>query len=175
MINWADIAPTIADFAGLNLDAAAFQGRSFRSVLNRENPSGWDEVYASHTFHEVTMYQPMRVVRGRRWKLIWNIAHEQKQPMSRDLRESSTWQSWVRRGIERMGKRSMEAFFHRPEFELYDLENDPDEVVNLAGQPEQAARLSELTGKLKAFQERTKDPWIIVWEDHPGVRVVEKH
>ncbi|MCP5115285.1 MAG: sulfatase, partial [bacterium] len=27
LINWADIAPTIADFAGLNLDAAAFQGR----------------------------------------------------------------------------------------------------------------------------------------------------
>ena len=35
----------------------------------------WDEVFASHTFHEIQMYYPMRVVRERRYKLLWNIAH----------------------------------------------------------------------------------------------------
>ena len=52
----------------------AFHGRSFLAAMDEEKPAGFDEIYASHTFHEVTMYYPMRAVRGREYKLIWNIA-----------------------------------------------------------------------------------------------------
>ena len=37
----------------------------------------------------------------------------------------------------------------RPRHELYDLEKDPAELVNLAGQPEHAALLAELQAKLR--------------------------
>ena len=137
--------------------------------------SGWDEVYASHSLHEVTMYHPMRVVRGRRYKLIWNIAYEQTQPISRDIGESSTWQSIVRGGIKTLGKRPIEQFLHRPQFELYDLKNDPDEIRNLADDSAHATILEELKTKLRQFQERTNDPWIISWEDHRGLTVIERH
>ena len=49
-------------------------------VLDQENPQGWDEVFASHTFHEITMYYPMRVVHSGKYKLIWNIAHPLPYP-----------------------------------------------------------------------------------------------
>ena len=52
----------------------------------------------------------------------------------------------------------------RSPFELYDLENDPHEVNNLADDPRCAKVLEELKTKLKAFQERTKDPWILKWK-----------
>ena len=48
--------------------------------------------------------------------------------------------------------------------ELYDLQNDPHEAHNLAADPKQAAVLDELKAKLKAFQKRTRDPWILKWE-----------
>ena len=175
MVSWTDIAPTLADFAGVDLKETQFQGRSFRNALEKDSPPGWDEVYASHSFHEVTMYHPMRVVRGRRYKLIWNIAYEQTQPISRDIGESSTWQSIVRRGIKTLGKRPIEAFLHRPQFELYDLKSDPDEIRNLAGDAGHTAILEEMKKKLRLFQERTKDPWIISWDDHRGLHVVERH
>jgi N-sulfoglucosamine sulfohydrolase len=39
------------------------QGRSLLPILEEENPKGWDEVYGSHVFHEITMYYPVRTIR----------------------------------------------------------------------------------------------------------------
>jgi len=164
LINWADLAPTILDFAGATSGNDTCQGRSFRPVLDQEHPKGWDVTYASHTFHEITMYYPMRVVRERKYKLIWNIAHGLDYPFASDLWAASTWQATLRSGGKYYGKRTVEAYLHRAEFELYDLENDPDEVKNLADDRKYERVLSDLKAKLKAFQKRTNDPWILKWD-----------
>lgn len=164
LVNFADLAPTILDFAGALPSSGSLQGRSFKSVLNQEHPKGWDETYASHTFHEITMYYPMRVVRRRKYKLIWNIAHGLDYPFASDLWASSTWQATIRAGSKYYGKRTVEAYLHRPKFELYDLEADPHEVKNLADDPKHEKVLTELKAKLKAFQKQTNDPWIVKWE-----------
>ena len=62
------------------------------------------------------------------------------------------------------GQRSVEAYLHRPRFELYDLEADPHEIHNLADDKASAATHAELQAKLRAFQQRTKDPWISKWK-----------
>ena len=165
MISFADITPTLLDYAGATPKNPQFQGRSFRSILQGADPGAdWDEIYASHTFHEVTMYYPMRMVRTRRHKLIWNIAHGLPYPFASDLWNSKTWQAVMQRGLTHYGKRSLDAYIHRPRFELYDLETDPDEVVNLASDPAHAGLLAQLHQKLRAFQERTRDPWILKWD-----------
>jgi N-sulfoglucosamine sulfohydrolase len=164
LINFADLAPTICDFAGALSGQNTFQSRSFKAVLEQEHPKGWDVTYASHTFHEITMYYPMRVVRERKYKLIWNIAHGLEYPFASDLWASATWQATLRDHRKYYGKRTVEAYLHRPKFELYDLENDPDEIKNLADDPKYAKVLEDLKTKLKAFQKRTKDPWILKWE-----------
>ena len=164
MVTWADLTPTILDFARAMPDKGEFHGRSFLPALEQEHAEGWDEIYASHTFHEITMYYPMRVVRTRRHKLIWNIAHGLEYPFASDLWASKTWQAVRDRGLDTYGKRPVDAYLHRPAFELYDLENDPDEINNLASDPAHAELLAALKDKLKAFQEQTKDPWILKWE-----------
>ncbi len=163
LINYADLAPTILDCANGMPSDYEFHGRSFKSVLEREHAEGWDTIYASHTFHEITMYYPMRVVRERRFKLIWNIAHGLEYPFASDLWASATWQGNLKRGNTTYGKRTIDAYLHRPKFELYDLQNDPDEVVNLADDPKYQDKLNEMKAKLKAFQKQTKDPWILKW------------
>ena len=192
MISWVDIAPTILDFAGA-LDAKTgkvktdilekldppptgtqqtraskrgeFHGRSFLPVLDEENSAGWDEVYASHTFHEIQMYYPMRVVRGRKHKLIWNIAHPLPFPFASDLWAAPTWQAQYKLGKEApYGAQTVGSYIQRPEFELFDLENDPHEGHNLANDPRHAETLAVLKKRLKQFQRETNDPWIIKWE-----------
>lgn len=163
LITWADLTPTILDFADATPKDAAFHGRSFRSAIEQEHASGWDEIYASHTFHEVTMYYPMRVVRTRKHKFIWNIAHGLSFPFASDLWMGPTWQSLKRHGLDKFGQRPVEAYLHRPKFELYDLEADPFEVRNLADRPEHAALVQDFCDKLKRFQQQTKDPWIVKW------------
>ena len=134
-----------------------------RGVIDEAEPRGWDEIFASHTFHEVTMYYPMRVIRNRRHKFIWNLAHRLEYPMAEDLWRSATWQSVLRDGLTHLGARPIEEYKHRPRCELYDLESDPEELHNVADRPESAELVKEYMDKLKAFQEKTADPWLIKW------------
>jgi N-sulfoglucosamine sulfohydrolase len=165
-VSWVDIAPTILDFAGARPPRRVkLPGRSFLPILEQENPRGWDEVHASHTFHEVTMYYPMRVVRSGRYKLIWNLAHPLPFPFAADLWKSATWQDALGRGEDFVyGKRTIRSLVQRPPFELYDLDDDPDETRNLADDPRHAAVLADLQQKLRDFQRRTGDPWELKWE-----------
>ena len=165
MVNHADLTPTLLDFAGALPKDHPFHGRSWKDAVTEENPAGWDQVNASHTFHEITMYYPMKVVRTRTHKLIWNIAHPLPFPFASDLWEASTWQDVFQHGPDTAyGKRRVRQYIHRPQFELYDLAADPDETKNLADDPAHAELLAELKGKLKGFQKRTEDPWILKWD-----------
>lgn len=181
MISWVDVTPTILDFAGIDPpvydnhigisrltdhmpDTHGPHGRSFLPVLSEEETAGWDEIYASHTFHEIQMYYPMRVVRDREYKLIWNIAGGLSYPHATDLWDAATWQHAYRQGPETMfGVRTVDEYLHRPEFELYDMQNDPRESNNLADDPEFADVLDAYKEKIKDFQKRTLDPWFLKW------------
>ena len=165
LITWTDLTPTILDFAGTDDNPDRFHGRSFKDIIDEEAPVGWrDEVYAAHTFHEITNYYPMRVVRTKKHKFIWNIAHPLTYASASDLWRSAVWQGALRDGLEKYGKRTIDAYLHRPRFELYDLEQDPDEIVNLAEKPEYASLVDEFADKLKEFQRKTNDPWLHKWE-----------
>jgi N-sulfoglucosamine sulfohydrolase len=166
LVSWVDIAPTILDFAGAASRARdRMHGRSMLPIIDQEKPADWDKIYASHTFHEVTMYYPMRVVRSGRYKLIWNIAYPLPFPFASDLWRSATWQDAFRHGEDfEYGKRTIKTLVNRPAFELYDLESDPDEVKNLADDEKHHETLVTLKRKLRDFQKRTGDPWILKWD-----------
>lgn len=162
LVTWADIAPTILDFAGG--EPARFHGDSLRAVIGEEHPANWrEEVYASHCFHEITNYYPMRVVRTKRHKFIWNIAYPLTYTFASDLFCSATWQAAISKPGGSLGRRSVEAYLHHPRFELFDLERDPFEIDNLAEEPEYAELVEEFCGKIKDFQKATGDPWIHKW------------
>ena len=166
MASWTDITPTVLDWCGVKPVAEGKQavlpvGRSLLPVLNEASPVGWDVVYGSHQFHEVTMYYPVRMVRTRTHKLLLNLAHPLEYPFASDLWGSDMWQGVLKRGDKMMGKREVGKFLHRPKEELYDLTADPHELKNLAADPAQAKTLADLRAKLAAWREKTADPWLI--------------
>ena len=163
MISWVDLCPTILDYAGVKYDPTKFQGRSFNKIINNPESEGWDKIYASHTFHEITMYYPMRVVRDRKYKLIWNAAWRLEYPFASDLFISSTWQSIKRSKSEYYGPKLVQDFLFRKEFELFDIESDPNETTNLAYDPKYNEVFEQMLNELKAWQVKNKDPWYILW------------
>ena len=170
MVSWVDITPTILDFAGVAYRKEDFQGRSFSKILGQTNPPGWNQVFAAHNFHELTMYYPMRVIRKDNMKLIWNIAWRLEYPFASDLWASSTWQSIYRQSKRNYGNRTVKKYLFREEFELYDLSTDAHELVNLSKNPEHLQSLDSLKAHLKAFQLKTNDPWQIMWNNESQVQ-----
>lgn len=143
----------------------SYHGKSWIPILGDPRGEHWDTVFASHTFHEIQMYYPMRVVRDKQYKLIWNIAHPLPYPFASDLWVASSWRAQYQQGpAARYGPRTVGRYIQRPQFELFDMQQDPDEAVNLATDPQYAAVLKKYQQKLKAFQQETDDPWIMKWE-----------
>ncbi|HBP56339.1 MAG: sulfatase [Limisphaerales bacterium] len=177
MVSWTDLTPTLLDFAGIDLSRLehnnsrgerapyAFHGRSFLSILEKEKALEWDYVFASHTFHEITMYYPMRVIRTRQFKYTLNLAHQLPYPFASDLYEAPTWQAAVKDGMDGLyGKRRIGDYIQRPRHELYNMEADPAEIENLASNPEFERTLSNLQDRLRAFQEASGDPWVVKYK-----------
>ena len=188
LISHTDLTPTLLDAAeGYDADNRAprnflsvppvgigenagpkfscYHGRSWLNLLGKEHGDGWDEVSASHTFHEIQMYYPMRAIRDRRFKLIWNIAAPLPFPFASDLWAASTWQTQHQIGLAApYGKRTVGSYIQRPAFELYDLQADPAESLNLAGDPAFAFQLESMKARIKAMQHTTDDPWVLKWD-----------
>lgn len=188
MITHADITPSLLDFAG-GLDTSkqaptrfapvpqtpkqenagptfdTYQGRSWLGILTETAPKGWDRTAASHCWHEITMYYPMRAWRHGRYKLIFNIANGTPFPFAGDLWLAPCWQEALKQGPDApYGGRTVKTFQNRPKFELYDLETDPWEFKNLAELPEHQQLLETMKADLKGFQKATNDPWLLKWD-----------
>ncbi len=107
----------------------------------------------------------MRVVRDRNYKLIWNIAYPLPFPFASDLWAAPTWQAQYRQGPNtKYGKRTVQEYIQRPEFELFDMRKDPNETKNLATEPKHYKLLETYKEKLRQMQKRTNDPWFIKWK-----------
>jgi N-sulfoglucosamine sulfohydrolase len=162
MVSWVDLAPTMLDWAGVKPPDYPLHGRSFLPILEQENPTGWDQVYFSHTFHEITMYYPVRGTRTRQYKYMRNLFPTLEFPHASDLWASSTWQSIMKQGDRAMvGRRPVGKYLHRPAEELYDISKDPDEIENLANASQHRATLEQMRAQVDRWRRETKDPWVI--------------
>ena len=97
----------------------------------------------------------MRVARTQRYKFIYNIAWKLDYSFASDLWRAACWQWALRDGLTHFGARTVEAYIHRPRFELYNLEEDPDEVVNLADRPGCRELVDSFCERVKEFQRQT--------------------
>ncbi len=194
MISHVDITPSLLDFAGgLNpksnapnqmVDAKKFwkdfpevakdnlgpaikkyHGKSWISILGKPDAEHWPSIFASHTFHEIQMYYPMRVIRDKEYKLIWNIAHGLPYPFASDLWAASSFQAQFQKSLDApYGQKTVGEYINRPKFEFYKIGEDPHEASNLASDPAYAEKLAEYQEKLKEFQKKMKDPWVMKWD-----------
>ena len=160
-----DIVPTILDWFGLKYPAhgAVLQGKSLLPVLSAEPTTGYDLAFSSHDLHEVTMYYPMRVVRDKSHRLIHNLNFKMPYPMASDLFASPTFQGILNstsHNVSTKWFKTLDQYYYRDEFELYDLSKDPLESKNVIGDPAYQAIANELKDKLREWLVNTSDPWL---------------
>lgn len=160
MLTFADITPTILDWTETEFSDYPLHGRSILPLLSDPKAFEREEVLLSHVGHDVFAYYPMRTLRGRRWKLIWNLVPGTEYPLPIDTVQRRTWTELRARGDERIGGRLVSDFLQRPRLELYDLESDPWETTNLAAHPHHAERIDAMAARMMKLLEEQGDPWI---------------
>ena len=171
MISYIDVLPTFLDYAGLGTDlrlndaSPSRIGRSFLPILEHTDilpGNAWQQhVFGSHTFHEIQMYWPTRVMRSRQYKYHHNIAWRLDFPFAADLYASYTFEG-IRNDTKpvMIGPRPLKSYLFRPDEELYDLEADPQEVHNLAKDPKHQEVLLSMRQTVEAWQKQTRDLWL---------------
>jgi arylsulfatase A-like enzyme len=143
MVSHVDLVPTLLE--GLGIDVPdGLHGRSYWSVLRGEASVHQRLVFAEKTFH--TAYEPMRAVRGERYKLIANLEVDIMN-VPGDVLRSPIAATMID-----------EIVRERPPLELYDLLEDPEERRNRIDDPELADVAAELKRELVAWMRRTSDP-----------------
>ncbi|CAK7221827.1 hypothetical protein SBRCBS47491_004661 [Sporothrix bragantina] len=176
LVSFVDILPTFLDWAGhpeLNVNKKR-KGRSFLPILGETKAlAGWDHVFGSHTFHELTAYYPTRFLRTRRYKYHRNVAWQLDFPFPGDLYGAHSWEGMRNAEGALIGKRTIANYIRRGPEELFDLEADPDEVNNLAKDPAHQEVLLDCRRRLEAWQKATEDPWY--FRDGISTRVIYNH
>lgn len=160
MVAFTDLTPTILDWTDTKFDQYPLHGRSILPILDTPESEGWDSVVLSHVGHDVFAHYPMRTLRERRWKLIWNVLPGQEFPLPIDAFERRLWAGIRENGGTTLGPRTVEAFLNRPILELYDLESDPWETKNFAETPEHRAKAERMATDLVERLTEQGDPWL---------------
>lgn len=172
-VSFLDILPTCLDWAGKRDETGVSPspprlGNSVIEILECASllpQSEWKHhVFGSHTFHEVQNYWPTRFIRTHRFKYHRNLAYRLEFPFAADLYASLSWE-----GIRnqdgpapiRIGKRPLKDYFFRGQEELYDLEQDPDEVHNVVGDEKYKAIVEWCRVTMEQWQYQTKDAWLL--------------
>jgi N-sulfoglucosamine sulfohydrolase len=179
LISAIDIVPTILEVTGAQTKNV-LSGTSLIPLLEGKSVVWRDTLSAGYTAHRKEHYYPSRSIRNDRYKLIHTLLPERINPLSGmgavialdasapvksgaiyNVLNPQFYQDESRFfGGSAESIRSAYATYRQPpEFQLYDLQNDPHERINLAGNPEYAPVLASLKMDLKTWQTETKDPF----------------
>lgn len=151
-----DYTPTLLELAGVEIPGRV-QGKSFAPVLavgsyephdevflERNYHSGWPRGEPLSTYQPNPYYDPMRAVVTDRFRYLQSHAH---RPLRYWLPHEVVWNYlWPPMSEPRDFE------------ELFDLENDPTETVNLSGNPEFQSVKKTLSDRLDRWMEETEDP-----------------
>jgi len=159
MVEYVDVTPTFVDAAG-GKPVAPVDGRSFLPVLLGKADRHKEQVFGIMTTRGInngTDAYAIRSVREERFKLILNLNHESK--FINACTKMPLFQSMVAKAAtgDATAKRLVNAYHHRPAVELYDLEKDPLEMNNLAGQAGTETHVKRLRSKLEAWMKAQGD------------------
>jgi len=159
LVTHLDIFPTLCELLGIE-PPAWLEGSSLMPLLDDPDTELHEAVFGEVNFHAA--YEPKRTVRTRQWRYIRNFDGRDRIVLPNcDDSPSKTLlyqQGW--------------ATEERPAEYLFDLNLDPQERRNLAGDPRHAEILAELRKRLDEWMQATNDPLLAGFVAAPDGAVV---
>ncbi len=157
LVSTVDLLPTVLAAAGLPAPKST-AGKSLAELLEGKTPNWRGTLCAEFNSHGVKSYFPRRSIRDDRYKLILNLLQDRPNP-SKGVDGCAAWKAAQDPVYDGTPVRVLYDHYDNPRrVELYDLQEDPDEFKNLAGDTAYADIEKRLLGQLQAWREETSDP-----------------
>lgn len=161
MIQYVDVLPTLIEAVGGDPEQYDFDGESFLPVLTGERDEHHGYAFSVQTstgIYNNTQPYGSRSVRSHDYRLIWNVNHENTFE-NLVTGGYGPWESWVANAEagDPFARQRVRWYQHRPKVELYDLEKDPFELHNLAGDPAYQEVRDRLKVELERWMEQQGD------------------
>ena len=181
-ISLTDLAPTFLELAGVAIPEE-MTGRSFTDLLAAEEEGFVDRENRAYVLHGKERHvpgqeehmggYPVRAIRNHDYLYIRNFKPDRWPAGTPNYKEAAIPYCWLGdcdNGItktymvENQDKDPVHrrlydlAFAKRPAEELYDCRNDPEQLINLAADPEYAEIKEELSALLTEQMRITEDP-----------------
>jgi N-sulfoglucosamine sulfohydrolase len=156
LVSSIDIAPTFCELAGAGI-SETYQGKSFVPVLENYSAETRSHITAEHNWHDYQAHE--RAVRNHKYLYIRNVFPELTASPPADAVRSITYQEMIRMyKAGELNENQLDCFIEpRPAEELYDVENDPYQLHNLAENTDYESALNEMRKLL--------DNWIVEFDD----------
>jgi arylsulfatase A-like enzyme len=148
LVSAVDFAPTIVDIAGLD-QFAAFQGKSFKRLFENPDSPFRKLVYSEHNWHDYEAHE--RMVRSGNFLYVKNNRPNLPNGGPADSKRSASQLMLDSlRAIGQLTAAQADIFISpRPMEELFDLKNDPLQLINLASRP----ALQDILARYRAYLE----------------------
>ena len=148
LLTLVDVLPTILEVSNTEIPSE-IDGKSFLETLNGSNMKIHDYVFGVSTRQNIRECKifPSRMVRGNRYKLIRNF--NSVEVVNSNLGDNPV--------INQLAKMGAESFPNVPYEELYDLEKDPYQKVNLINDPKYKEIRNRLSVALKNWMKSQGD------------------
>ncbi len=158
LVSIIDLAPTLLEIAG-GVIPPEMQGRSIRDLfIAPQEHAGREYVFSERNWHNTDEH--MRSVRTVRFKLIrTDINHALPLGVASDIGASPSFLALRKLANEgRLLPAQRQIFMApRPRIELYDLQSDPWELINLADDPAYATVTRRLAAELEKWMDESGD------------------
>lgn len=158
LVGSVDIYPTILDAVDIELPDG-LHGRSLRPVLSgREQPEWRTSLVGEFHFHGARPFFPRRAITDGRYKLIHNL-RAGEATASASVDSDTAYQAALQLPPDHPARQAMQRLIDPPQWELYDLRQDPVEFDNLADMETMREIQQRLKAQLVQWQEETQDPF----------------
>jgi len=167
LIQYVDVLPTLLDAVGENLDNVEFSGSSFLSVILGQSNYHRKYAYFMHNnVPEGTPY-PIRAVTDGKYHYIRNLLHEnlytEKHIMGGQGPISSYWSTWMWDApTDQHTYKMVSRYMKRPNEELYQMEEDPYNLENLAANDKYEYIKKLLSNELDRWLKEERDPGVFL-------------
>ena len=172
MVSAIDFLPTFCDMVGTQLPEG-LQGSSFLPLLHGKHQENRSVVFKEYNENAGGQRHPMRGVQTPHYLYLFNPWSDGEDVMRTATQGTKTYKRMQELAVtSKEIEKRLDLFNHRVVEELYDVQTDPDCLVNLASSKDHQTILQEMQSQLKAWMEQTGDHALVAFEgrNDPAIR-----